>query len=76
VDIISLVSRSARPSSSSEAHDDATLSTGSGQKKGKIQFPCKLCEGDHPLQLFPLMDKASIVLESLTASLPQLPVGY
>jgi hypothetical protein len=62
----------ARPSSSSEAHGDATLSTGNGKKKGKIRIPCRLCEGNHPLHLCPLMDKAS-VLESLTAPSPQLP---
>ena len=65
----------ARPSSSSEAHGDATLSVGNGKKKGKIRIPCKLCEGHHPLHLCPLMDKASAVLESLTAPSPQLPDG-
>ena len=44
-------------------------------KKGKIRFPCKLCEGHHALHLCPLMDKASAVLESLTAPSPQLPDG-
>ena len=62
----------ARPSSSSKAHGHATLSVGNGKKKGKIRFPCKLCEGHHALHLCPLMDKASAVLESLTASSPQL----
>ena len=66
----------AHPSSSSEAHGDATLSNGNSKKKGKIRFPCRLCEGNHPLHLCPLMDKASAVLGSLTASSPQLPVGY
>jgi len=64
------------PSSSSGAHDDATLSTRNGKEKGKIRIPCRLCEGNHPLHLCPLMDKASTVLESLTASSPQLPDGY
>ena len=66
----------AHPSSSSEAHDDATLPTTSGKKKGKIRFPCRLCEGDHPLHLCLLMDKAFAMLESLIASSPQLPIGY
>jgi len=66
----------AHPSSSSKAHDDATLSTRNGKEKGKIRIPCRLCEGNHPLHVCPLMDKASIVLESLTAPSPQLPVGY
>jgi len=66
----------AHPSLSSEAQGDATLSTRNGKKKGKIRIPCRLCEGNHPLHLCPFMDKASIVLKSLTAPLPQLPVGY
>ena len=39
-------------------------------------FDSPVCEGNHPLHLCPLMDKASAVLESLTASSPQLPIGY
>ncbi|CAA3032931.1 Hypothetical predicted protein [Olea europaea subsp. europaea] len=64
------------PSSSSKAHGNATLSTCNGKEKGKIRIPCRLCEGNHPLHLCPLMDKASIVLESITAPSPQLPIGY
>ena len=63
------------PSSSYEAHGDATLSVGNGKKKGKIRFPCKLCEGNHPLHLCSLRDKASAFLESLIAPSPQLPDG-
>ena len=66
----------AHPSSSSESHDDATLSIGDGKGKWKIRFPCRLCEGHHPLHLCPLMDKASSVFGSLTTPSPQLPVGY
>ena len=66
----------ARPSSSSEAHGDVPLSTHKGKEKGKIRIPCRLCEGNHPLHLCPLMDKASGVLASLTSPSPQLPVGY
>lgn len=66
----------AHPSSSYKAHDDAILSIGNGKNKGKIRFPCRLCEGNHPLHLCPLMDKASAVLESLTASSPPFPVVY
>lgn len=66
----------AHPSSSSEAHGDATLLVGNGKGKGKIQIRCRLCEGNHPLHLCPLMDKASVVLESLTTPSPQLPIGY
>lgn len=39
-------------------------------KKGKVKFPCKLCEGNHPIHLCPYMDEASKVLENLTASQP------
>lgn len=66
----------AYPSSSSGAHDDATLSTHNGKEKWKIWIPCRLCEGNHPLHLFSLMDKASVVLEGLTTPSPQLLDGY
>ena len=66
----------ARPSSSSRSHGDATLSVGNGEGKGKIRIPYRLCEGNHPLHLCLLMDKASSVLEGLTAPSPQLPIGY
>lgn len=45
-------------------------------KKGKVKFPCKLCEGNQPIHLCPLMDEASKELENLTASQPSLPTGY
>jgi len=45
-------------------------------KKGKVNFPCKLCEGNHPIHLCPLMDEASKELENLTDSQPRLPAGY
>jgi len=66
----------ARPSSSFEAHGDATPLAGNGKEKGKIRIPCILCEGNHPLHLCLLMDKAYAILESLRASSPQLPIGY
>jgi len=66
----------AQPSSSSEAHGDATPLAGNGKEKGKIRIPCRLCEGNHPLHLCPLMDKDSAILESLRGSSPNLPVGY
>ena len=66
----------ARPSSSSKSHGNATLSVGKGKGKGKVRFPCRLCESNHPLHLCLLMDKASSVLESLTAPSPPLPIGY
>jgi len=63
----------ARPSSS---RGDDTLSIGKGKGIGKVHFPCRLCEGNHPLHLCPLMDKAASVLESLSAPSPQLLAGH
>ena len=57
-------------------HVDATPLANDGKKKGNIRFPWRLCEGEHIIHLFPLMDKASKILENLTAPQPQLPVGY
>ena len=66
-----------RPSPSTFGdHVDATPSASDGKRKGKIRFPCRLCEGKHLLHLCPLMDKASKILENLTAPQPQLHVGY
>ena len=65
-----------RPASSSGDHGDATLTARNVKGKGKIRLPCRLCEGNHPLHLCPFMDRASIILESLTAPSPQLLVGY
>lgn len=45
-------------------------------KKGKVKFPCKLCEGNHPIHLCPLMDETSKELENLTASQPHLLASY
>jgi len=28
-------------------------------KKGKAKFPSKLCEENHPIQIFPFMNEAS-----------------
>ena len=66
-----------RPSPlTSRDHFDVTPSASDGKKKGKIRFPCRLCGGEDLLHLCPLMDKASKVLENLTAPQPQLPIGY
>ncbi|CAA3032932.1 Hypothetical predicted protein, partial [Olea europaea subsp. europaea] len=73
-DLRSMVSQSACPSLSSKAHDDATLSTHNDKEKGNIWIPYRLCEGNHPLHLFPLMDKASTFFESLTAPSPKIPI--
>ena len=45
-------------------------------KKGKVKFPYKLCEGNHPSHIFPLLDEASKELENLIASQPHLLIGY
>lgn len=45
-------------------------------KKGNANFPCTLCEGNHPIHLCPYMDEALKVLENLTSSQPCLPDGY
>lgn len=56
-------------SSASRDHAGDTPSTSDSKvhgKKGKIKFPCRLCEGNHHIHLFPYMDEASKVLETLT----------
>ena len=45
-------------------------------KKGKVIFPCRLCEGNHPIHLCPYMDEASKVLVNLIVSQPRHPTGY
>ena len=44
-------------------------------KKGKVKFPCRLCEGNHPIHLFPYLDEAQKVLDNHPASLQRLPSG-
>ena len=64
----------AHPSFSSKAHGDATPSTDNIQEKGKIRIPCRLCEGNHPLHLFTLMDKASLSWKVLQLHHPNFPL--
>jgi len=45
-------------------------------KKAKVKFSYRLCEGNHPIHLFPRMDEASKFLDNLTASQPHLLTGY
>jgi len=54
----------------------STSNSKAHRKKGKVKFPCKLCEGNHPIHLYLLMDEASKELENLTASQPHFPDGY
>ena len=32
--------------------------------KGKVKFPCRLCEGNHPIHLCPYLDEAKKVLDN------------
>jgi hypothetical protein len=46
-----------------------------GSKKGRVKFPCRLCEGSHQTYLFPCMKEALHVLEEIFVSQQQLPTG-
>ena len=45
-------------------------------KKGKVKFPCRLCEGNHPIHLCPYQDEAKKVLDNHPDSPQRLPSGY
>lgn len=45
-------------------------------KKGKVKFPYKLCEGNHPIHLCTYMNEASKVLDNLKTSQSCLPTSY
>jgi len=45
-------------------------------KKGKVKFPCRLCEGNHPIHLCPYLDEAKRVLDNHLASSQRLPSDY
>jgi hypothetical protein len=47
-----------------------------GEKKNRVKFPCRLCEGSHQTHLFPRMDEASKLLEDITVFQQQLPTDY
>lgn len=38
-------------------------------KKGKVKFPCRLCEGNNPIHLCPYLEEAQNVLDNHPASL-------
>ena len=66
-------------SSTSVNHVESTPSTSENEvngQKGKLKFPCRLCEGDHALHHCPILDEAKSVLDNHPASLQQLPPGY
>ena len=46
------------------------------KKQGKLTNPYKLCEGNHPIHLFPYMDEAMRVLDNPTVSTLGLSTGY
>ena len=50
--------------------DDTPLTSGSKVhvKKGKVKFPYRLCEGNHPIHLCPYLDEAKKVLDNCPAS--------
>jgi hypothetical protein len=65
------------PAASSHAGDNPSTSDSKvGSKKGRVKFPCRLCEGSHQTYLFPRMDEASHLLEEIVVSQQQLPTGY
>jgi len=45
-------------------------------KNGKVKFPYRLCEDNHPIYHLPSLDESSKVLENLTASQPWLLASY
>lgn len=66
-------------SSTSRDHVGDTPSTSGSKfhgKKGKIKFPCRLCEGNHPIHLCPYLEEAKRVLDNHLASPQRLPSGY
>jgi hypothetical protein len=66
-------------SSTSAGHAGDNPSTSESkvqEKKSRVKFPCRLCEGSHQTHLFPRMDEASKLLEEIIVSQPQLPTAY
>ena len=43
---------------------------------GKVKFPYRLCEGNHPIHLFPYLDEDKKVLDNCPTSPQRLPSGY
>jgi len=66
-------------SSTSRDHaGDAPSTSGSKvhENKGKIKFPCRLCEGNHSIHLCPYLDEAKKVLDNRLSSPQRFPSGY
>ena len=36
--------------------------------EGNVKFPCRLCDGNHPIHLFPYLDEAKKVLDNCPTS--------
>ena len=54
-------------SSTSGDHVGDTPSTSGSKvhgKKDKVKFTCRLCEGNHPIHLFPDLDEVKTVLDN------------
>ena len=66
------------PSTSGDHVGDTPSTSGSKVhgNKGKVKFPCRLCEGNHPIHLCPYLDGAKKVLDNHPASLHRLLSGY
>lgn len=45
-------------------------------KKGKVNIPCRLCEGNHSIHLCPYLDEAKKVLDNHPASPQRLRSSY
>ena len=52
------------------------MKLGEHAPRGKVKFPCRLCEGNHPIHLCPYLDEAKKVLDNHPASLQRLPSSY
>ena len=52
------------------------MKLGGHAPSGKVKFPCRLCEGNHPIHLCPYLGEAKKVLDNHLASPQRLPPGY
>ena len=52
------------------------MKLGGHAPSGKVKFPCRLCEGNHPIHLCPYLDEAKEVLDNHPASMQRLPSSY
>jgi hypothetical protein len=65
------------PAVASHAGDNPSTSDSKvGNKKGKVKFPCRLCEGSHQTYLFPRVDEASYLLENIVYIQQKIPTAY